>query len=166
MTWPTDSSLGHEWGRAGGVLNSVTSVTAKICSKTLFQHFSIIISHQKKAKPRPQEALTSWPLCCDCVLIYASSRMQRNWLWKLKSTLALILGQTKLPPPLLEKRTMVGAPGASSTEQSFVEREPSQSCAWAARSLHLPEMIYRAATPSIRGRVGQQPHSHPSWFVS
>lgn len=48
-----------------------------------------------------------------------------------------------------------------------METEVSWSCAQAALSLHhLPVLIYRGATPRIKGRVGQQQRCHPSWFVS
>lgn len=137
---PTDSSLWHEWGREGWAPNKVWLFSLlKFVQRPFFNSFIIII-HHKKAKLRPQEALASQPLCyIGCVLIYGSSRMQRNQPQKHKSTLALILQQLKMRPPLLEKKAWAGR--LESLQQSTALWK--ENCPKAV-------IIYRAPTPLIR----------------
>lgn len=118
---------------AGGRRESLTEHDYFHCQNlfkdSFFNHLIIIIRYKKKkAKLRPQEALTSWPLdYASHVLIYESLRMQRNQPQKHKSPLALILGQTKMPPPHPEKEALAGSLGSLQQSTALWKENPPKA---------------------------------------
>lgn len=109
----------------------------KFVQRPFFNPFIIII-HHKKATLRPQEALASGlPSCVGCVLIYERSRMQKNQPQWYTSTLALNLGQTKMPPHHLEKKAQAGNLESPRQSTALWKESPPDAVARAALSLHL-----------------------------
>lgn len=127
---PADSALWHECGREKGEPNRAWLFSLpKFVQRFFFQSSYYYNSLQKKkAKLRPQEALTSWSLdYASHVLIYESLRMQRNQPQKHKSPLALILGQTKMPPPHPEKEALAGSLGSLQQSTALWKENPPKA---------------------------------------
>lgn len=126
------------WIGEGGreLLTNVTIFTAKICSKALFQssYYNLTQKGQTETLGGPGLSVLCWP--CSDVWEFKDAKEPATKA-QIHSGLNPRADKDAATSPGEER--IGGAPGVSSTEPSFVEREPSRSCARVALSLHPPQ---------------------------